>query len=138
MVFVDSDLIIQSLRKSGSPSSIKAKQTLKELFQTQDSIKITIFNYAELFKGTFWASNVAKSQRIIEDFLENFEIIGFTLENALEFARISAELDIKGEKIGDMDILIASIVIGNRAILYTRNIEHFRRITNLAIENWDQ
>ncbi|HUY00119.1 MAG TPA: type II toxin-antitoxin system VapC family toxin [Candidatus Deferrimicrobium sp.] len=137
MVFVDSDLIIQSLRKSDSTFSVKAKQILKELSQNQPTIKITIFNYAELIKGTYWAPNVAKSQRIIKGYLKNFEIVDFTLENAIEFARISAELEIKGQRIGDMDILIASIVIGSEDILYTKNIEHFKRISNLAIKNWE-
>jgi tRNA(fMet)-specific endonuclease VapC len=138
MVFVDSDLIIQSLRKGQSSSTLKAKQVLKDLSQHHQIIKTTIFNYAELIKGTYWAPNVAKSQRIIKDFLKNFEIVDFTLENALEFARISAELDIKGLRIGDMDILIASIVIGNDDVLYTKNVDHFERIPNLILKNWEQ
>jgi tRNA(fMet)-specific endonuclease VapC len=138
MVFVDSDLLIQSLRKSDSQTSIKAKTVMEEIFQTYPTVKITIFNYAELYKGTYLSSNVAKSQRIVKKFLENFEIVPFTLENSLEFARISAELELKGEKIGDMDILIASVIVGSGEELYTKNIDHFKRIPNLLIKNWEE
>jgi tRNA(fMet)-specific endonuclease VapC len=39
-------------------------------------------------------------------------------------------------KMGRADLLIASIVIANRATLVTRNERHFRRIANLKVVNW--
>jgi predicted nucleic acid-binding protein len=69
-------------------------------------------------------------------YLQKFELIHFNLKNSLEFARISAELEMNGNIIGDMDILIASIVIGNDDVLYTRNIKHFNKISSLKIINW--
>ncbi len=135
MVFVDSDLVISTLRKDNSPVNHKAREVLKTLFQTYP-VKLTIFNYAELFEGTYWSPNVAKSQRILEAYLDKFEIVHFSKDNALEFARISAELELKGQSIGDLDILIASIVIGQKEVLYTRNVKHFDRIPGLSLKNW--
>ena len=34
------------------------------------------------------------------------------------------------------DLLIASIVLANRAVLVTRNIRHFRQIRGVIVENW--
>lgn len=39
-------------------------------------------------------------------------------------------------KIGHADLLIASIVLAHRAILVTRNRQHFAKIPGLIIENW--
>lgn len=135
MVFVDSDLIIGALRKNSNDKNIQARLVLKELF-AKPPVKITIFNHGELFEGTYLTSNVAKSQRIMAIFLKKFEIVPFLLENSLIFARISAELQKKGKFIGDLDILIASIVIGNNDVLYTHNIDHFKRVPDLKIIDW--
>ena len=43
----------------------------------------------------------------------------------------------KGEKIGDMDELIASIVIGQDETFLPRNIQHFERIKHLKLINWE-
>ncbi len=61
----------------------------------------------------------------------------FSYENAKEFARMSAELQKAGKIIGDLDILIASIVIGEKDILFTRNISHFDQIPGLILKNWE-
>ncbi len=42
----------------------------------------------------------------------------------------------KLRKIGRADLLIASIALANKATLVTRNLKHFRQISNLNIENW--
>jgi len=136
MVFVDTDLLISALRKNDTEVNRKARKILKRLFQT-GQVKITIFNYAELYEGTFWSPNVAKSQRILNEFLKKFEVVPFSLTNSMEFAQISAELEMKGEKIGDMDELIASIVIGQDETFLTRNIQHFERIKHLKLINWE-
>ena len=38
-----------------------------------------------------------------------------------------------GKIIADMDLMIASIAISNKAILYTNNLKHFNRIEELEI-----
>lgn len=44
---------------------------------------------------------------------------------------------IKGlKKLGRGDLLIASIVLANRAVLVTRNVKDFERISGLRVENW--
>ena len=55
VVFLDSDIIIRTLRKKDSPMNNRAKEIMKTLFQ-ESRPKITIFNYAELFEGTFWST----------------------------------------------------------------------------------
>jgi len=40
------------------------------------------------------------------------------------------------KKIGRADLLIASVVLANDAILVTRNLRHFREVPELRFENW--
>lgn len=37
---------------------------------------------------------------------------------------------------GDMDLKIAAIVLTHDAILLTRNVQHFRKVPGLRIEDW--
>jgi predicted nucleic acid-binding protein len=46
-----------------------------------------------------------------------------------------ATLKKRGKLINDADILIASIVKANNAVLVTNNDEHFSRIEGLKVEN---
>ena len=136
MVYVDSDLVISTLRKANTQIKKNARTFLSQL-RLGGVVKLTIFNYCELWEGTFWAPDVAKSQRLLGEYLKEFDIMPFSHENAKEFARLSAELQKAGKIIGDLDILIASIVIGENDILFTRNISHFDRIPGLILKNWE-
>lgn len=54
--------------------------------------------------------------------------------SADEFDRLRANRKLK--KIGRADLLIASITLANRATLVTRNLEDFRQVPGLQVENW--
>ncbi len=132
MVVIDSDLIISYLRK-------KPKFTVKylnELLDSEESLKTTIFNYAELLEGAYLTNNVPKNLRYIKEFLENFEILSFQLPDASLFSQIHPQLLKDGTPVGDMDVLIASIVLNNNETLVTRNIKHFSKIPLLKIKDW--
>jgi tRNA(fMet)-specific endonuclease VapC len=47
-----------------------------------------------------------------------------------------SELKERGELIGDLDILVASIALANNEKLITRNIKRYNRIMGLEIESW--
>ncbi|MHA1646305.1 MAG: type II toxin-antitoxin system VapC family toxin [Promethearchaeota archaeon] len=138
MVFIDSDLAISFLSRRKNKVNQKAKQIMQDLFENHKEIKITIFNQAELLRGAYISSKVALNIRILEEFLQRFTIIPFTNVMVSTYAKIYAELQIQGKKIGDFDELIASIVIANEDVLYTRNIKHFDKIKLLKIINWEK
>jgi tRNA(fMet)-specific endonuclease VapC len=56
----------------------------------------------------------------------------------VQAAGIYADLYIRGELIGDADILIAATALVNGSVVATNNEEHFRRITGLHVENWQK
>lgn len=56
----------------------------------------------------------------------------------MKAGEIYADLRKKGELISDADILTAAIVLANDSVLVTNNVDHFKRIKDLKIENWLQ
>lgn len=52
------------------------------------------------------------------------------------FAHIHELLNCKGERIEDMDLMLASFALSNDFILVTGNLKHFSRIPGLKTENW--
>lgn len=62
------------------------------------------------------------------------------MEASYEAARLGGEiyatLKKQGKLINEADILIASIVKANNAVLVTNDEEHFSRVKELKIENW--
>lgn len=75
---------------------------------------------------------------LIDKFLSRFSIVFPTLNSVKEYARISANLQIKGEKIGDLDELISIIIVNDEDVLYTRKIQHFERVTLINFVNWEE
>jgi tRNA(fMet)-specific endonuclease VapC len=60
-------------------------------------------------------------------------LIDSTIDRA---ATIYADLQRRGELIGDADILIAATAIAHGLVVVTNNEAHFRRIRDLQVVNW--
>ena len=133
MPILDSDIIIAYFR-----NITKAVKIIDNLILEKINLKTTIFNVAELYKGAYLSSKVEENLKQIEEFLENITIIEFSIQDAIKFAQISAELRKKGETVGDFDELIASITINNKETIFTRNTSHYERIPQLSYKNWEK
>lgn len=121
---VDTDVIIDHLRR---------KVALTE--QILDEGAISIVSLGELIYGTYKSSHPQKSLITLKEDLQilDFEIINLNEIIMAEFGRIKADLEIKGERLDDFDLLIAATAVVNNLILVTRNIKHFKRIKNLKL-----
>jgi tRNA(fMet)-specific endonuclease VapC len=71
-----------------------------------------------------------------ERLLDETEIISFTATDALIAGKIRAELQRKGQSIGDIDEMLAGTAIAQDLILVTSNTDHFNRIPGLKFEDW--
>jgi tRNA(fMet)-specific endonuclease VapC len=142
MVFVDSDLLITSLKTLNSKSKAvnairkQAKDRLEHLFNMHPVVKTTVYNLVELYSGAFRSKQVAKNVQIIEDFLEQFDVVYPMIKSAKEIARLMADLEMRGTPVGFSDLWIGSIVISEGDVLYTRNVGHFDKIPGLKIIDW--
>ena len=132
MVILDTDLIIGYFRKVP-----KVIEIISKFKQNGTELKTTIINVGELYKGAYLSTKVNENKKKIEDFLKNIIILDLKVDAIKIYAKISAELRMKGEKIGDFDELIASITISKKETLITRNIRHYERISEISLQNWE-
>jgi len=136
MIFIDTDLAIGFLSGHKNVITKRAKQILNSLFEEQQKVCLTVFNKAELIRGAYISTRVAQNLRIINEFLQRFEIISFDEKALRQYAMIYADLKKRGDNVGDFDELIASIVLSNEGVLYSHNIAHFQRIDLLQLFDW--
>jgi len=74
--------------------------------------------------------------KIVDLFVNSFEIYEFDKNAAIEYSKIRVNLEKQGLIIGAYDLQIAAHVKSLNAILVTNNIKKFRRINGLKLENW--
>ena len=131
MPVLDTDILISFLRNKK-----RAVQFIRDLTKKKSTLKTTIITVAELYSGVYRSSNVAREIRILEAFLETFEILGIDMKSAIVYGQISADLHKRGTHVGVMDELIAGIVIDNKETLVTGNVKHFENIPHVKLQNW--
>ena len=123
---LDSDILIYFLKGE------------KEIIETiislpKDDLYITIINYTELLYGIYNSNKITQNKEKILPFLDNFKILGFDKNSSEIFAKLKSKLKKQGNIIADMDLMIASITITNKATLFTNNLKHFKRIEGLKL-----
>lgn len=126
---LDTNICIYILKNY--PPQVK-EQFLKH---QKDEILLSSITIAELLLGAC-KSPKKESMQVVKMFIENFEILNFDEGSANEYAKIRAKLELKGEVIGNMDMLIAAIAKANGCVLVTNNAKEFKRVDGLVIENW--
>jgi tRNA(fMet)-specific endonuclease VapC len=68
--------------------------------------------------------------------LAHFNIVAFGEAAALHAGQIRAFLEPRGLAIGPLDTLIAAHARSVGASVVTNNVDEFRRVPDLAVENW--
>ena len=114
-----------------------------ESVQAED-IAITIITKVEILRGRIdyllkasSGRDLLKAQELFsrsETLLNQLPVILIDENSANQFERLKTVSKLR--KIGRADMLIASIVLANKAILVTRNLRHFRQFPNLSVQNW--
>jgi len=72
----------------------------------------------------------------IEEFISHLDVLPYDAKASQHYGQIKATLEKKGEIIGENDIHIAAHSISQGLILVSNNLKEFRRVPNLALENW--
>ncbi|MBU1728313.1 type II toxin-antitoxin system VapC family toxin [Patescibacteria group bacterium] len=97
--------------------------------------KISIITRYEILRG-LKAKDATKQETTFNRFCAKNLILPLTDEVIVKAAEIYATLHQQGNLIGDADILIAASALVHGLGIVTNNEKHFRRITDLQVENW--
>ena len=115
MVCLETDFLIALIRKDND-----ALTKLEKSLAVGERITTTPLNASELLKGAYLSEKVAENLIAITGILERLELLDFSYKAAEYYGKIYSELKEHGALIGDIDILVASIVLASGEKLLTR------------------
>ena len=128
--YLDTNICIYFLK--GENENIRIR-----LFEKHpDEIKISSIVKAELLFGAEKSIKKEQNLKKMNEFIFPFEIVSFGEKEAIFYSKIRAKLETEGRIIGPNDLLIAATVLANDGTLITNNVDEFKRVENLKIENW--
>jgi tRNA(fMet)-specific endonuclease VapC len=91
---------------------------------------------AELRYGADRSKQPKRNHARIDDLLRELRCLAFDEASARLFGRVRAQLEGRGTPIGPYDMMIAAHALFLRCTLVTDNLEEFRRVSGLEVENW--
>jgi tRNA(fMet)-specific endonuclease VapC len=101
-----------------------------------EKVAVSFMSVAELYYGAEKSDHVHENNSLIEEFLLTVEIIHSDLKILRKFGELKAILAKSGNILADADIFIAATVLVKCSMLITGNVNHFKRIEGLRIEDW--
>jgi len=128
---IDTDIIIYSLKGNNPVQNWMLKNQNIPKF-------ISVITYGELIYGARKSNHVERNIATANRIAELFPVIDIHKGIIEIFGEIRAKLEISGNRIEDMDLLIASTALYMNYSLVTNNKSHFRRIEDLVLEDWEE
>ena len=127
---LDTNICIYIIKNK--PRSVKEK--FKE-FKIAE-LCISTITVSELIYGAYKSKQTEKNLKAIESFLMPFEIVDYHYIASIKYGKIRADLEKKGQIIGNMDMQIAGHALALDLVLVTNNIREFERVEGLRLDNW--
>ena len=130
MYLIDTDICIYFINK-------KQKSIFQKLCKLNPhDVKISSVTVTELEYGASKSMRREQNRKALYNFLLPFDIIDFDSRDAEIYGIIRAELECRGKVIGPYDMMLAAQALARDLILVTNNINEFKRIAKLKLENW--
>lgn len=102
----------------------------------QGEAALSVITYGELFYGAQKSPQRSPASARLNELIYLLPPLPLP-ENAGEvYGIIRAELELRGELIGNNDLWIAAHAISSELILVTNNEREFHRISSLKVQNW--
>lgn len=89
----------------------------------------------ELFYGAHRSARVEAN--LARVYALRFPVLDFDQADAEAAGRIRADLAARGTPVGPYDVLIAGQGLARDLTVVTRNVDEFRRVMGLRIEDWE-
>jgi tRNA(fMet)-specific endonuclease VapC len=97
---------------------------------------ISAVTRAELRFGVALKPEAKQLARLVSGFLELSTTAPWDADAADAHGKLRAALRKAGTPIGDFDEMIAAHALALGCVLVTDNVQHFKRVKGLKIENW--
>ncbi len=127
---LDSNMCIFALRNKPRAVADRIQQ------HKPDDIVISTVTVAELRVGAEKSKSPEENHRQISDFLLTFDILMFDSGAADAYGVIRADLERRGQPIGELDMLLAAQAVSQNLVFVTHNTSEFQRVKGLQLEDW--
>ncbi len=131
MYLPDTDTIIYSLK-----GHVAIADKLRHHYR--DPLCLSVITLMELYYGAYKSENVESNLAKVKTLEGSLKIIRVGEEIVELFGMLKSKLEKKGKTLDDFDLIIAATALSHNLILVTNNIQHFKRINGLNLENWTQ
>ena len=130
MYMLDTNAIIMAVRHPDWPITQRLKRHLGK------DLCISSITYGELEYGIQKSSAPERNRLAVMQLLLGIRILSFDARAAEHFGDIFADLERRGQRIGDRDMLIAGHARSLGCTLVTNNLREFSRVEGLLCEDW--
>ncbi|WP_026872166.1 type II toxin-antitoxin system tRNA(fMet)-specific endonuclease VapC [Inquilinus limosus] len=97
---------------------------------------LSVITYGELLYGVEKSPSRAKAMQVLRELVAYLPVLPLPADVGEAYGAIRADLEVRGEVIGNNDLWIAAHAKAAKLTLVTNNEREFRRIGGLKIQNW--
>ena len=97
---------------------------------------LSVITYGELLYGAAKSAQRAAALERLRELVELLPALALPETAAETYGVLRAELESRGEMIGNNDLWIAAHALAAGLILVTNNEKEFRRVRGLKVQNW--
>jgi tRNA(fMet)-specific endonuclease VapC len=97
---------------------------------------LSVITYGELLYGAVKSEQRVTAMEQLRELVTLLPALALPETAAEAYGEIRAELESRGDMIGNNDLWIAAHAIAARLILVTNNEREFRRVGELKVQNW--
>lgn len=132
MYLLDTNICIFAINKRPE----KVIEAIKE--KSKSGIYISSLTVAELEYGVENSLHIEDNRIALLKFLSIFNILDFDDMDAAPYGKLKTKLKKSGKIIGPIDMLLAAQALSKDLIFVTNNMDEFKRIDGLKIEDWSR
>jgi tRNA(fMet)-specific endonuclease VapC len=125
---LDTNVLIHAVR--GRPARVRAE--LRR--HGPGDVAVSSVTVAELWYGAEKSNDPARTRAAWSQVLAPYDVLPFDRAAAEHHARVRFLL--RHAPIGERDLFIAAIALAYALTVVTRNTKEFRRVPDLAVEDW--
>ena len=98
--------------------------------------RLSAITLSEFEYGVEKSRRPSQNRLALADFIAPFEVLPYDRTASECYGKIRAQLEMTGQPIGALDLLIAAHAVAHSLVLATNNERGFGRVPSLEIENW--
>jgi tRNA(fMet)-specific endonuclease VapC len=125
---LDTNIVSEMIRNPAGRAAQRARAAA-------ESVCVSVIVAAELRYGCAKKGSPRLLRRV-EELLAEVPVLPFDVPADSDYGGIRAELEKAGRPIGSNDLLIAAHARALAATVVTANVDKFRRVRGLNVENW--